>query len=645
MTLDPQTEERLIRKAAFIRSFESRLLRLYSEGVIHGTVHTCVGQEFCGIAIDEALEAGDIVLSNHRGHGHLLSRGGDPERLMAEIMGQSSGVCGGIGGSQHLCAEGFFSNGVLSGMSPVAAGVAYALKLKQSAHIAVVFLGDGAFGEGVVYESMNLASKWKLPLLVVVESNAYAQSTHVADTMAGTIAQRAAAFDIAYYSGTTWEWQELMSVSREAVSRTRAGAGPALLEIGTYRLNPHSKGDDHRNPEEIAAFAEKDPLNRWGKLHPDRFRELHGEIEQALDQVVAKARAAPSSTYKPEDPRVSRSTSWMPWSCERARHGDLINRALMDSFAADPRLIMIGEDIEDPYGGAFRISRNLSGAFPGRVRNTPISEAALVGVGTGLALSGLVPIVEIMFGDFMTLAFDQIYQHAAKMHGMYNGQCRVPLIVRTPMGGRRGYGPTHSQSIEKFFQGIPGLVVLALNNRLSPYDVYRQLVGTIEHPTLVIENKVLYTRLQESESVPGYVIECSDDPFPCLRLKPRTLSPDLTLVCYGGMLEVVERAQASLFEQHEIIAEVIVPTQIFPLNASPILESVRRTHRLLTVEEGPLVGGIGAEILARTAESGVPLASAARVGYDGVVPASPQLELALLPNVEAIVNAALRTAR
>src|SRR5262249_38747417 len=154
--------------------------------------------------------------------------------------------------------------------------------------------------------------------------------------------------------------------------------------------------------------------------------------------------------------------------------------------------VLLGEDIEGPYGGAFKVTKSLSLEFPSRVRNTPISEAAIVGVGNGLALQGFVPVVEVMFGDFLTLAFDQLLNHASKFRYTSNAEVRGPLVVRTPMGGKRGYGATHSQSIEKHFLGMPDTQVLALHSRLDPGAVYDRLFAAIDRPTLVVENKLLY---------------------------------------------------------------------------------------------------------------------------------------------------------
>ena len=223
--------EQLYAKAILIRAVEQRLLHLFSQGKLFGTVHTCIGQEWSGVAVAEHLEKPDLVFSNHRCHGHFLARTDNVDGLIAEIMGKSSGVCGGRGGSQHLCWKGFYSNGVQGGIMPVAAGLALAQKLTGSGGITVVFIGDGTLGEGVVYETLNIASKWDLPLLVVLENNPYAQSTHQRQTLAGDICLRAEAFGIMARLGNTWEPEKLLS--RLAAASPRCGRKAGRCSCGS----------------------------------------------------------------------------------------------------------------------------------------------------------------------------------------------------------------------------------------------------------------------------------------------------------------------------------------------------------------------------------------------------------------------------
>ena len=256
-----------------------------------------------------------------------------------------------------------------------------------------------------------------------------------------------------------------------------------------------------------------------------------------------------------------------------------------------------------------------------------------------MALANMIPVCEIMFGDFLTLCADQLINHASKFRYMYNDQVRVPLIVRTPMGGRRGYGPTHSQSIEKHFLGLPDVRILALHHRHDPGAIYDSLFATIDQPTLVIENKVLYAQRTSAEMPDGFVLEHSDECFPTTRIRPEAVA-DVTVICYGQMLKEVEEAIVTAFDEQEIVCEVICPTELSPLNSWPIIESVTISQRLLIVEEGIGFAGFGAEVVAQIAERSAGIVRTFRRLHapDHPIPACASLEHQLLPNSASIVR-------
>jgi acetoin:2,6-dichlorophenolindophenol oxidoreductase subunit alpha len=288
---DEPRSARLYRRMRFIRRFEETLLALFDEGVLNGTTHACIGQEADAVAVIEHLRPGDHIFSNHRCHGHFLAWTGDALGLIAEIMGKPEGVCAGIGGSQHLCAPGFKSNGVQGGIVPAAAGIAMAEQLTGSDGISVVFIGDGTLGEGAVYETMNLAALWNLPLLVVVEDNEWSQSTPSAHNLAGSIADRFAAFGLPVDELASTDVEEIDAAARAAVEDCRDRRGPGVLVIHTYRLCHHSKNDDNRPAAEVAARWELDPLVVHGeRLDAFEREEIDTEVEDALGEVVAKAR-------------------------------------------------------------------------------------------------------------------------------------------------------------------------------------------------------------------------------------------------------------------------------------------------------------------------------------------------------------------
>lgn len=328
-----------------------------------------------------------------------------------------------------------------------------------------------------------------------------------------------------------------------------------------------------------------------------------------------------------------------------------LNLALHQAFASDERVYLLGEDLLDPYGGAFKVSRGLSSAFPGRVLTTPISEAGFTGLAAGMALRGLRPVVEIMFGDFITLAADQLINHIAKFRWMYNEQVSLPLVIRTPMGGRRGYGPTHSQTLEKHFLGVPGLTVIAPCNFQNIVDgaggLLKKLILEGHEPALFIENKLQYLLpMQGPQELPEFMIQVSVESHaaptcPAFLLKVAGApEAQITVASYGYMADLAKQAVLRLAYEHEIFAELVVLTQLSPFHLAPVFESVQRTGRLLAVEEGALHHGWGAEVLAQAAEC-LPLKAAARVGaLDLPIPASSPLEQAVLPGIEAILASA-----
>ncbi|GAA3269218.1 thiamine pyrophosphate-dependent dehydrogenase E1 component subunit alpha [Dactylosporangium vinaceum] len=286
-----------LRMLLLIRHFERALLDLFAQGLLHGTTHTCLGQEPVPVALMPLLDADDFVFSNHRGHGHYLARFDDPAGLLAEIMGRDGAVCNGVGGSQHLRRGRYLSTGVQGESLPLAAGAALHLARSEPGRLACALIGDGTWGEGAVYETLNLAALWRLPLLVAVEHNGIAQSTPSAEAMAGTIAGRAAAFGIAHVSvsltggDAEGDVAAARAMLEEPLKHVRDGAGPLVVEFATHRLGPHSKGDDTRAAHAVAELPDWYPRHAGSAL--DR------QQRDRVAAVVADVTARPPSTWDP----------------------------------------------------------------------------------------------------------------------------------------------------------------------------------------------------------------------------------------------------------------------------------------------------------------------------------------------------------
>lgn len=338
-----------------------------------------------------------------------------------------------------------------------------------------------------------------------------------------------------------------------------------------------------------------------------------------------------------------------------------LNAGLLSALGKDERVYLLGEDILDPYGGSFKVTRGCSSAYPQRVLTTPISEAGLAGVSAGMALRGLRPVLEIMFGDFITLTFDQLVNHISKFRWMYNNTVNLPLVIRTPMGGRRGYGPTHSQTLEKLFMGVPGLTVAAPVNMVDdtlhqgPGDLLESIIINTSDPVLFIENKLQYllpvytpAELSELEIRARYDETGKEHHFPDYHLKVAGApAASVTLTAYGYMTELARQAMLKLAYREELFCELIVPTRLAPFDATGVIESVAQTGRLVTIEEAGLTMGWGSEVTARVVEGlpGERLIASRVAARDLPVPAAASLEKRVLPQVEDILQAVRKVAK
>lgn len=281
-----------------IRHFELKLLDLFAEGGLSGTTHTCLGQEYVPVAVSPLLDLRDFVFSNHRGHGHYLARYRDPHGLLAEIMGRRGALCNGVGGSQHLLRDSYLSSGVQGQSLPVATGVALALKRSESGRLVCAYIGDGTWGEGAVYEALNMAALWCLPLVVVVEHNGIAQSTPTERQLAGTIADRARAFGIRHHRTESADVNEIRAQLSPLLECVRRDSTPLVVEFATHRLGAHSKGDDARPQHAIDEAREQDWYARYAAQSSVRFTRLDAEMRTHIDEVAAEVAARPPAAWE-----------------------------------------------------------------------------------------------------------------------------------------------------------------------------------------------------------------------------------------------------------------------------------------------------------------------------------------------------------
>lgn len=614
-----------------IRYIENTFLDLFKDGILRGTVHTCVGQEFAAVSVCSMLTHNDIVISNHRGHGHYFAHTLDPVSLIAELMGKVDGASGGIGGSQHLYHKSFMSNGIQGSTVPLATGVAFSKKETEN-DIAVVFIGDGTLGEGAVYEAMNLAGMYAVPLLIVLEDNGIAQTTMTQHSTLGSIKLRAQAFGTEYMQSSTDNPLELFSTADQAVEFCRTTRKPAFLHIKTHRLNAHSKGDDTRDPELIKRLWENDILTKITQT--PQFKSSKDIIENKINAIVAECKNKEDCAYntllsdKSAQTKINFDNYKIFQSDIRVNQG--INGALSSILEMDDKALLFGEDIMSPYGGAFKVTAGLSDKFPSQVYGSSISELGLVGLVNGLALMGYRPYVEIMFGDFSTLIIDQILNGAVKFEKMYGSKVTCPIKVRMPMGAGGGYGPTHSQSLEKLFLTIDGLDVVAPNRLLDPSKLYSE-VHSSQKPTLILEHKKEYAEYYDIDFTNFNDAKISDEKYPTITLTPKLQLPTVVIMAYGhGSIHALD-LQMKLFRKEERFAKIVIFSKLTDLNEQVLLKSTTKIDELITIEDGTISNGWGAEIVAQLHEIGIRIEKIKRLGAkSSIIPAAMQLEREVL---------------
>jgi 2-oxoisovalerate dehydrogenase E1 component len=648
-SLTPEIDA-VVKTAFRIRSFERALLGLFERGLLSGTVHTCVGQELCAAALHPHLRTGvDAFFATHRGHGHYLAYGGPEDQLLAELMGRQGALCLGRGGTQNLFFKRFFSSGIQGGSAPIGVGFAWAMKRRGEDAIAVVQIGDGTLGEGTLYEAFTFAALLAVPVLFLLEWNGWAQSTDVNKTTPGDIVVRATGFGLEAYVASDQDPVALYEQLGRVVETVRRGR-PALQVIQTRRLLAHSKGDDNRPADIVAALWRSDPLTRLA-AEVERCSPAETTAEREIAVLVQTV----GSRSKLEDVGVSAlpparqvidSTELhadVPGRGPYGRVAEELNASLHELLASHAEVLLVGQDVLDPYGGAFKVSRGLSTKYPAQVFSTPVAEAGIVGLSNGLALAGCRPVAEIMFADFVTLATDQLVNFAAKFHYMSGGRVLCPLTLRLVSGGGRGYGPTHSQSLERLFCGIPGLRVIALSHRHHPGRLLGKAILGDDGPTVFVENKTLYAQRPASTPPPDtkiVLVQKTDGAFPPLFYASSSRTADVTLVTYGGMTFPCESAMAALFEEQELAFDYLVLTQLWPLDLHEVVQSVGRTKRLVVVEESVADYGVSAAVMAHVAQS-IPGVIGRTVGAKPLpIPGARHLEDKVLPS-EADVREAI----
>ncbi len=626
----------LYRALLLPRLIEEKQLRLIRQNRL-SKWFSGYGQEAIAVGSVWALEARDYVLPMHRNLGVWTTRGMPLKPLFCQLMGREGGYTKGRDRTFHFGVPEMRIVGMIShlaAMLPVACGLGLASHLAGEGSVALAFIGDGATREGDFHEALSLAAVWKLPVIFVVENNGYGLSTPTAEAIpVEDLAAAAAGYGM---PGVVVDGNDVLAVIeavRAAAARGRAGAGPSLLEMKTFRMRGHEEasGTKYVPPELFEVWGARDPVERFrrhllenGVLDEDQDEALRAEIAREVEDVVEFALIQPevhstpgaelADVYAPPPPPAPVPAG----AAVERRFIDAVSEGLRQLMEADERVLIMGQDVAE-YGGVFKVTQGFVERFGReRVRNTPIIESGVIGAAMGLALAGYRPVVEMQYADFITCGFNQIVNNLATTH--YRWGAPVNVTIRAPFGGDIGAGPFHSQSMEAWFCHVPGLKVVVPG---TPEDAKGLLMSAVAdpNPVLFFEHKKLYRFLKGDVPEEPYIT-----PIGVARVARE--GTDATIVTYGLALQwALEEAEMQAARGASV--EVIDLRTLLPWDRETVLASVRKTGRLLVLHEAPLTGGFGGELAAALAEEAFVYLDAPPVrvgGFETPIPFSATLE-------------------
>ncbi len=697
----PATLLWMLQQLILIRRFEETVLELKGKGLVNGPVHTSVGQEATAAGVAAAIRKSDRVVGTHRAHHLYLAKTlnactpgigrGDfdpleqdltPEMeeavrvLLAEIMGLKDGCSGGRGGSMHLYnpeAGVAGTNAIVGGGMPHAAGVAWADRFREQDNVTVCFLGDGTVYQGVTHEASNLASLWKAPVIYFIENNCYGVATNVCE--ACSIEQLGRAASAYGMPAVLVDGMDPLAVKLAVdgiLEKREEGWLPCYVEASVYRYFHHA-GDlpgsayGYRDKEEEASWRKRDTiehcirqLKRTGRITGEGVARLREQAESCLQKAVGRCTQPgpggkltvpqallPDTATLADGLRDEDLAARGPFveaeevDCSREiKYSDAIAEVTGRWLEKDPGVFVLGEEVANFGGGAYGATKGLPERFPGRIRNTPISEAGFCGLACGAALNGLHPVVEIMFTSFALVAADQLFNQIGQIAHIYGGKPSVPLVVRTRVAIGLGYGAQHSMDPTALFALFPGWRIMVPT---TPFDYIGLFNAAMKakSPTVMIEHHEFYNRTgMIPDGDPDHVVRPG-------KAKVLRAGSDVTVVTYGaGVILACEAAEALTSEG--ISAEVIDLRTVDDagLDYECIGRSLRETGVLVTVEQAMKCNSIGSKIVRGCQERFFDFLDAPPVcvnAPDVPLPVSRVLEVNCIPSEEDAAEA-IRTA-
>ncbi|MCA3261577.1 MAG: dehydrogenase [Telmatospirillum sp.] len=658
--LDANAMIELYRQMVLLRKFELAAQVACRAGETPGFLHLYIGEEATAVGICAHLEPTDWITSTHRGHGHALAKGMDPKILMAELYGKRDGCCGGRGGTMHLYdpSVGLFgTNGLVGGGLPSAVGAAFSARHRRTRGVAVAFFGDGATSHAAFHEAINLAGAFDAPAVFVCENNLYATATALsAVTKNPEIATRAAAYGI---PGIAVDGNDVVAVwqaANQAIERARAGGGPTLIEAKTYRTVGHHEGDPltgtYRTQREVDEWTERCPVKNFRRRIVEDYAIVTGrtldqidekidrDVEAAIEFARRSAEPDPATVFlhafaDPINPAVA-SVARAPGETVETGWLDAVRDGIAEEMRRNRNIVYFGEGTGE-RGGTFAHTKNLWQEFgAGRMVDTPISELGFTGAALGASATGVRTIADLMFADFLFEAAGQIALQAAKLRYMSNGMVHAPMVVRVGSGAVRSAGPHHSGTYHPAWAHIPGLIVCLPSTPADAKGLMKTALNAGD-PVLMLETKALFASKGPVPKGEHYV------PFGLARIARE--GSDITVASAGQLVHRALEA-AEILAAEGISVEIVDLRTIQPLDVDTVAASVRKTHRLLVVDEAYAMFGVGAELAQSINELAFDSLDGpvARLHTEPVPhPFAPALERAMLVGTEAIVAAIRRT--
>ncbi len=590
------------------RMIEEKMLILLRQGKI-SKWFSGIGQEAIAVGVASAMLPEEYILPMHRNLGVFVTRNIPLYRLFSQWQGKANGFTNGRDRSFHFGTQDFNIVGMISHLGPqlgVADGIALANVLKKQKHVTAVFSGEGGTSEGDFHEALNVAAVWNLPVLFCIENNGYGLSTPTSEQYkCEHIADKGKGYGMESYIIDGNNILEVYAKMDELCKKIRKKPAPVLLEFKTFRMRGHEEASGTKYvPEKLmSAWGEKDPISNYekflvkeGMLTEDIIsvtkKEITTEINDNLklafdeDDIVLIQSKELNDVFVKHDYQEFKHGD----TVENIRLVDAISKGLKQSMEKHDNLVIMGQDIAG-YGGVFKITDGFVDAFgKERVRNTPICESAIVSAAMGLSINGMKAVMEMQFADFASTGFNPIVNYLAKSH--YRWGEKADVVIRMPCGGGVGAGPFHSQTNEAWFTKSPGLKVIY---PAFPYDAKGLLATAINdpNPILFFEHKGLYRSIYQDVPTDYYTL-------PLGKASLLKEGDDITVVSYGVG---VHWALETLNKHSSIKADLIDLRTLMPLDTEAIYTSVKKTGKLIILQEDSLFGGIASDISALVMEN------------------------------------------